>query len=396
MGAQSAVALRSERTIRLAPSAMAAETRLRTSSIARRSASPPAAVGAPVFPASRTSKRPSMAKALNPGVSPPSLTYISLARSSRSITGSGSRIWRHEPHRASSRLASGPMVAASDVTSSSRMASRRRVGHLGEELGEVVVQQARAVREHGDGGVRAHGADRLGPGAGHRTEDHPQLLGRVAEETLLRDHTAVLRREHGARRKLLEPDLVLGQPLAVGVLGRQLGLDLLVLDEPALGRVDQEHAARLQAALADHTLGGDVQHAHLTGQHDEPVVGDPVPSRPKPVAVEDGAHDRAVGEAHRGRAVPRLHQRRVVAVEGAARPVHGGVVLPGLGDHHQHGVRQRAPAEMQQLEHLVEAGRVARLRRADRVDRATGPLRSATSRAAPRGPASSCGCRPAC
>ena len=123
MGAQSTLALRSDSTIRLAPSAMASETRRRTSSMARRSDSPPAAVGAPASPASRTSKSPSMAKALKPGVSPPSLTYISLARSSRSITGSGSRICRHEPALASSRLASGPMVADSEVTSSSRMAS---------------------------------------------------------------------------------------------------------------------------------------------------------------------------------------------------------------------------------------------------------------------------------
>ncbi len=123
MGAHSAVELRSERTMRLAPSAMAAETRRRTSSSARRSASPPAAVGAPASPASPTSKSPSMAKALKPGVSPSSLTYISLARSSRSMTGSGSRICRHEPARARSRLASGPMVADSEVTSSSRMAS---------------------------------------------------------------------------------------------------------------------------------------------------------------------------------------------------------------------------------------------------------------------------------
>ena len=64
-----------------------------------------------------------MAKALKPGVSPCSLTYMSLARSSRSMTGSGSRICRHEPWHASSRLASGPMVAESEVTSSSRMAS---------------------------------------------------------------------------------------------------------------------------------------------------------------------------------------------------------------------------------------------------------------------------------
>ena len=64
-----------------------------------------------------------MAKALKPGVSPCSLTYISLARSSRSMTGWGRTIWRHDPGRASSRLPSGPTVAASEVTSSSRMAS---------------------------------------------------------------------------------------------------------------------------------------------------------------------------------------------------------------------------------------------------------------------------------
>ena len=45
-GAQSAVALRSDSTMTLAPSAMASETRRRTSSMARRSASP-RSVGAP-------------------------------------------------------------------------------------------------------------------------------------------------------------------------------------------------------------------------------------------------------------------------------------------------------------------------------------------------------------
>jgi len=64
-----------------------------------------------------------MAKALKPGVSSCSLTYINLARSSRSMTGRGSMICRHEPGRASRRLPSGPTVAASEVTSSSRMAS---------------------------------------------------------------------------------------------------------------------------------------------------------------------------------------------------------------------------------------------------------------------------------
>ena len=67
----------------------------------------------------------------------------------------------------------------------------------------------------------------------------------------------------------------------------------------------------------------------------------------------------AVGEGDAGRAVPRLHEGRVELVEGAAGRVHLGVVLPRLRDHHQHRVRQRAAAEVQQLEHLVEGRRVA-------------------------------------
>ena len=154
----------------------------------------------------------------------------------------------------------------------------------------------------------------------------------------------------------------------VGVLGGQLGLDLLVLDQAALGRVDQEHAAGLEAALAHDPFGGDVEDADLAGQDDQAVVGDPVSSRAQAVAVEDGPDHGAVGEGDGGRPVPGLHERGVVAVEGPTGLVHGGVVLPGLGDHHEDGVGQRAPAQVQQLEHLVEGGRVARPRRADRVE----------------------------
>ena len=61
-----------------------------------------------------------------------------------------------------------------------------------------------------------------------------------------------------------------------------------------------------------------------------------------------------------------------------SRGVHGGVVLPRLGDHHQHGVRQAAAAEVQQFEHLVERRRVGCLRRADRREPAqvAGDLRA--------------------
>jgi hypothetical protein len=46
-------------------------------------------------------------------------------------------------------------------------------------------------------------------------------------------------------------DLGAVQPLAVGLGGGQLGLDLGVVDDAALLQVDQEHLAGLQAPLLD-------------------------------------------------------------------------------------------------------------------------------------------------
>jgi hypothetical protein len=130
------------------------------------------------------------------------------------------------------------------------------------------------------------------------------------------------------------------QPVLVRVLGGERALDLLVGDDPPGGRVDQEHPARLQPALRHDVRRGDVEDADLAGQDDDVVGGVPPATRAQPVAVEDGADDRAVGERDRRRPVPRLHDRGVEAVEGTAGRVHLVVVLPRLGDHHQHRVGQ--------------------------------------------------------
>ena len=92
------------------------------------------------------------------------------------------------------------------------------------------------------------------------------------------------------------------------MLGGDLALDFVVGDDAALFHVDQEHAARLQAALVQDSLRRNVQHADL-GRHDDQVVlGDVVARRPQAVAVEDGADAHAVGEGDGRGAVPRLHQ----------------------------------------------------------------------------------------
>ncbi|CAB4935414.1 unannotated protein [freshwater metagenome] len=156
------------------------------------------------------------------------------------------------------------------------------------------------------------------------------------------------------------------QPVRVRCLGCKLGFDLIVLDDPPGGSVDEEHSSRLQSALADNGRRIEVQDPGLGREHDESVVGHPESARAKAVPVEHRSDDVAVAEADVGGAVPRLHERRVELVERPACRIHRRVVLPRLRNHHEDGVRERPSAEMDELEHLVEGAGVAAPRRADR------------------------------
>ena len=173
--------------------------------------------------------------------------------------------------------------------------------------------------ERRDRGVGAHRAERLGAGVGHRGEQDPQLLLGVAEDLLAAGDRRVGVHDVLALGDVVEVDQAGVQPLVVRVLGGELGLDLLVLDDPVLVGVDEEHPARLEPALADDRGRVEVEHADLGGEHDQAVVGDPVARGAQPVAVEDRADLGAVGEHHAGGAVPRLHQRGVELVERRRR-----------------------------------------------------------------------------
>ena len=238
---------------------------------------------------------------------------------------------------------------------------QRRVGHLGEQLGEVVEHPSWAVRKHRHRGVGAHRPDRLRARARHRGQDDPEFLFGVPVHPLQHHQVGLGPVGRGPRAvgEVVEVDQAGVQPGFVGVFGGQGGLDLLVLHDAAGGGVGQEDAAGLQAALPDHGGGVDVQHADLAGQHDQAVAGHPVPARPQAVAVQDRADDRAVGERDQRGTVPGLHQPGVELVEGAPLGRHLLVVLPRLGDHHEHRVRQGPAPHVQQFQALVEAGRVA-------------------------------------
>jgi hypothetical protein len=70
------------------------------------------------------------------------------------------------------------------------------------------------------------------------------------------------------------------QPFVVRVVGRDLGLDLRVGDDPSGCGVDEEHRVRLEPAPSDDLGGRDGQHAALAGEDDPVVDGAPPPAGP--------------------------------------------------------------------------------------------------------------------
>ncbi len=185
------------------------------------------------------------------------------------------------------------------------------------------------------------------------------VLLRVAERLLEVEQRQVAAHARGlGGRQFLQLDLCAAEPLAIGMASGQRRLDLVVGNQAAFLEVDQQHLARLQPPLGDDLVLGNLQYAHFGRHHDAVVPGDEIARGPQAVAIERGADLAAVGEGDRGRAVPRLHQRGVIFVEGAALLIHQRIAGPRLRNHHHHGVRERVAALHQEFERVVEAGGV--------------------------------------
>ena len=97
------------------------------------------------------------------------------------------------------------------------------------------------------------------------------------------------------------------------------------------GGIDDEHVAGPETAAPDAGVRGEAESARLRGARDEAVVGDGIAQGTQAVAVEGSTDDAPVREDDPGGTVPRLEQRRVVAVEGANVLVELGVGLPASG-----------------------------------------------------------------
>ena len=232
-----------------------------------------------------------------------------------------------------------------------------RVGDLGEVLVEIIVKQARLVRQHRRRDVAAHGTDRFLADLGHRAEEELDVFLGVAEGLLaVQEGLLVGRHGRDLGRQVFKVDLGIIQPLLIRMGAGELVLEFVVVDDALLFEVDQQHLAWLQTPFLDDPFFRDRQNADFRAQNHDIVVGDHITRRAQAVAVERRPNLAAIGKGDGRRPVPGLHQGGVVFVEGAAFVVHERMSVPGFRDHHHHGVGQRIAAGDQEFKCVVEGG----------------------------------------
>ena len=201
------------------------------------------------MPAAPSAATKSMGRVTDVNPRQPS-SCLSRAIWSLSTIGRSSAIWWHEFGPGLQQVALAP--GTGEDRGHQLLADRvqRRVRHLGEELLEVVEQRLGTFGEHGQGRVVAHRADRFLAVCPHRAEDVLEVFQRVAERLLaLEQRPGIGPGNVRGRRQVGQRHHELAEPLAVGLGRGDLMLELIVVDDPALFQIDQEHLARFEPSL---------------------------------------------------------------------------------------------------------------------------------------------------
>ena len=224
------------------------------------------------------------------------------------------------------------------------MRVQRRVGDLGEALGEVLRQAALLVGQRVDGVAVAHRGDALGAVGQHRVHHEPEalLVVRVRHEAAVQTQVAVVAQGAGAAgdgrgRQRVQSDPGLPQQRPVVASRRQRRERLPGAQDLAGAVVEVEHAAGLDPAPVHHRVGGQRHLAGLGGD-DQVVVGLHGAQRSQAEPVQPGADHVAVTEDEGGRAVVLLLVQGEELQHVADRGGQAVVVLPGRGHQRDHGL----------------------------------------------------------
>ena len=139
----------------------------------------------------------------------------------------------------------------------------------------------------------------------------------------------------------------------------QLFLNLAIIVDFSFLGVNQQNLSWLQTTFRHHVAGLKVHHTHLAGHYHHSLLGDGVATGAQTIAVEHTTCIAAIAEQQSSWSVPGLHQDRVIFVEGLQIFADRVFIVKALGHQDSHGLRQRESTHHQELEHVVETGRIA-------------------------------------
>ena len=190
------------------------------------------------------------------------------------------------------------------------------VRHLGKALLKIGKQRRMRLGERRQGFVRAHGRGRLHAVCRHGQDHIFDIFMRVAKGRAQARALFLAQRGGGSdgAGDVLEAQYA-PRPLAIGVLGGEARLDRAVLQQFAGLDIRHEDAAGGQPPAAHNMRAFLKERARLGGEDEPPLVRQRAAQRAQAVAVQGGADHVSVAIQDGGGAVPRLHHRRIIAVE---------------------------------------------------------------------------------
>ena len=174
----------------------------------------------------------------------------------------------------------------------------RRVGHLGEELLEVVIEHPRLVTQTGQSCIVSHAADRVFLGIQHRVEHEVHRLDGVPERLHLMDQIVIVSGvvDELSSGEFLDVNRLLIEPLAIRTLLSNRFLDLFIADDPSLFEVNQEHLAGLETTLRFDIGGFDIKHTNFARHDDLVIMRQVVARRTQAVSVENRTDHAAISK----------------------------------------------------------------------------------------------------
>src|SRR5262249_5204856 len=135
----------------------------------------------------------------------------------------------------------------------------------------------------------------------HGTQDHLNIFVGIAEKLLARKQCTGIEQRllYGLLEEIGRSRQMLLQPLLIGLVLGQRGLDLMIMQEQAAFHIDRDHFARSEATLFNHLMSFTGHHASLGGNNKQTLISERITRRTQAIAIKSSAHDTTIGEDKR-------------------------------------------------------------------------------------------------